>query len=179
MTTQLRHEPHAPSPVPATNAARHPAPALQWLYEAIVEVGALESLGQGPLGERRFVAIHGGKFTGQFGAQALRGTVLPGGADRQLVRGDGVRLLDALYEMKTDDGVVLTVRNQVKIVEHPHYAPEQGRTAFSVLEVTAPLGPYAWLNDAILLGTVTPLMPQQQAVAINVYRVAAQVSSDA
>jgi hypothetical protein len=29
------------------------------------------------------------------------------------VRADGYRLLDALYEMKTDDDTIITVRNQV------------------------------------------------------------------
>jgi hypothetical protein len=36
-------------------------------------------------------------------------------ADRQLVRKDGTKVLNALYELKTDDGSVITVNNQVLI----------------------------------------------------------------
>ena len=55
------------------------------------------------------VPITGGTFEGP----NIRGTVLAGGADRQLLRGDGVRTLDALYELQTDDGAIFTVRNQL------------------------------------------------------------------
>ena len=134
------------------------------LYEAVVDIADTISLGQGPLGERRIINITGGEFQGE----RLRGRVLPGGADRQLVRPDGTRLLDAIYEMQTHDGVVLSVHNRVKVVEKPGTE----RQAFSHVEVIAPAGPYAWLNDAVLVGMAHPRLPQRQAVLVQVFQLA-------
>ena len=76
--------------------------------------------------------------------------MLPGGADRQLWRPDGVRELDALYEMQHEDGSVFTIRNQVTI----HEAEGQPRYAFSHVKVTAPEGPHGWLNQRVFVGTL-------------------------
>ena len=93
----------------------HKTPNVLPIYEAVVDVEDAIEMGQGPLGIRRMVGIVGGEFQGS----RLHGRVLPGGADRQLIRPDGVRILDALYEMETHDGVLLTVHNRVKVVERP------------------------------------------------------------
>ncbi len=42
----------------------------------------------------------------------MRGRVLPGGADWQLVRPDGVAELEALYVLETDDGARIHVHNR-------------------------------------------------------------------
>jgi hypothetical protein len=91
--------------------------------------------------------------------------VLPGGADRQLLRPDGVKELDALYEMETHDGAAITVRNRV-LVDDP--SPD-GRYARSVLQLTAPDGPHAWLNRRVFVGTLASLRPQREADRISVY----------
>ena len=122
------------------------------------------SLGQGPRGERFIVPILGGRFEGP----RLRGTVLPGGADRQLLRADGVKELDALYELQTDDGAVITVRNRVLIDENA----TPGRYARSVLQLSAPAGPHDWLNRRVFVGTLHSLRPARAAVCIRVYELA-------
>jgi hypothetical protein len=139
-----------------------PPPGTEFIYEAIVDIAAREALGRSPLGERFIVPILGGSFEGP----RLRGVVLPGGADRQLVRADGVRRLDAFYEMRTDDGTVLTVRNRV-LIDDP---PGGSRYAFSNIEITAPEGPHDWLNRRVLVGTLNTLQPQRMAVRIRVYQ---------
>jgi hypothetical protein len=147
-----------------TSFDRPAAPRSEFAYEAIVDVGELMPLGRGPLGERRIIPILGGEFEGP----GLRGIVLPGGADRQLIRPDGLRLLDAFYEMKTDDGAILTVRNRARIRDGaPGSVPVY---AFSALEVTAPEGPYDWLNQFVLVGTVRTQRPARQAVLISVFK---------
>lgn len=140
-------------------------PRTEFVYEAVVEIGPLVPLGDSPLGERRLVPITGGVFQGP----RIRGTVLPGGADRQLVRKDGVRRLDALYEMKTEDGAILTVRNQVLIDAGRDGAPDH---RFSTIDVTAPEGPYAWLNRLVLVGTLASLRPAREAVLVRAFRLA-------
>jgi hypothetical protein len=90
--------------------------------------------------------------------------VLPGGADRQLLRADGVKELDALYELQLHDGTVLTVRNRVTVDEQV-----QPRYARSVVQVTAPAGPWDWLNRRCLVGGLQSLRPQAQAVLVSVF----------
>lgn len=138
-------------------------PRTEFVYEAIVDLEPSVTIGEGPLGERRIVPITGGEFAGA----GLKGTVMPGGADRQLVRKDGSRLLDALYELKTDDGVIITVHNQV-LVRTP---PGQPRYAASHITLSAPNGKYGWLNDHVYTGTLDSLRPKRNAVLIRVFRI--------
>ena len=102
---------------------------------------------------------------GSFEGPRLRGKVLAGGADRQLLRKDGARLLDALYEMQTDDGAIITVHNQV--LTRPDGPGRDYR--FSHVTLTAPEGKYAWLNQSVHVGTLHSLRPRP-AVLIRVYR---------
>lgn len=141
------------------------APASVLAWEAVVDVGPRQDLGLSPAGERFIIPILGGAFAGEVDGRRLHGRVLPGGADRQLLRPDGIKELDALYEMQTDDGAVLTIHNRVLID-----APEGGeRYAFSQVRVTAPEGPYAWLNRRVFVGTLHPLPPERKAVLIRVW----------
>ena len=139
-------------------------PRISLVYEAQVDIGAREDLGIGPMGQRFIVPILGGHFQGLDG---LNGVVLPGGADRQLIRPDGIKQLDAEYEMRTDDGVVLSVRNQVLVDE----AAKPERYARSVVRVDAPAGRLGWLSQRILVGSLRSLRPERQAVSIGVYLV--------
>ena len=139
-------------------------PRTEFVYEAVCTLLPAMKLGDGPLGERRMVPITGGQFAGP----RLRGTVLPGGADRQLVRRDGARMLNALYELQTDDGAVITVNNRVLVKD----LAGGGRYAFSTIDITAPDGPHGWLNDGVYVGTLDSLQPRA-AVLIRVFRVVA------
>jgi Protein of unknown function (DUF3237) len=139
-------------------------PRTEFVYEAIFDLAPTMNLGDSPLGERRMVPITGGSFEGP----NIRGKVLPGGADRQLIRKDGVRQLDALYELQAEDGAVITVRNRVLIDDPGSGRP---RYAFSTLEITAPEGPHAWLNRGVYVGTLDSLRPQRAAVLIRVFKV--------
>ncbi len=138
-------------------------PRTELVWEAYVDLLPMIDMGDSPLGHRRMIPIAGGTFVGP----RLRGRILPGGADRQLVRKDGVTLLDALYEMQADDGAVLSIRNRVTI--DPAARPQP--YIRSAVEVTAPDGPHAWLNRAVFVGTLHPLPPEKKAVVIRVYEV--------
>jgi hypothetical protein len=138
-------------------------PRTEFVYEAMFQLGPTQTLGQGPLGERRMVPILGGRFEGP----RLKGTVLPGGADRQLIRQDGARLLDALYELQADDGAVITVHNRVLLDTRPDGSPY----AFSNIDITAPDGPHGWLNHLIFVGTLHPMRPEP-SVLVRVYHLA-------
>ncbi len=80
-------------------------PPLDFLMTLSVDVGEVVSMGPGPAGERRLIPIVGGTFQGP----RLRGKVLPGGADWQIVRADGVLDLDARYALQDEGGGVVSV----------------------------------------------------------------------
>ena len=145
------------------NAVPLVLPRTQFVYELIADLEPTLNLGDSPLGERRMVPIVGGTFEGP----NIRGKVLPGGTDRQLVRKDGVRVLNALYELQTDDGAIITVNNHVLVDDQPG----RQRYVFSTLEITAPKGPHVWLNRGVFVGTLNSLRPGRSAVLIRVYKV--------
>lgn len=138
-------------------------PTLRLIFEALVDVTERIDLGTGPLGPRFIVPITGGVFRGGPGFEALRGKVLPGGADRQQLRQDGVKELDALYELRADNGSILTVRNRV-LIDDPG---DQPRYAMSRIQITAPEGEWAFLNRRLILGTMQSARPDRNAVIIR------------
>ena len=81
---------------------------FDYLMEVSVDVGEIVTMGHAPLGERRVVSILGGTFEGA----ELKGEVLAGGADWQIVRKDGVLDVDARYVLKEDDGSLIQVISQ-------------------------------------------------------------------
>ena len=41
----------------------------------------------------------------------MRGEIIPGGADWQIIAADGTAILEARYTLRTDDGALIYVRN--------------------------------------------------------------------
>ncbi|WP_321876812.1 DUF3237 domain-containing protein [Paraburkholderia bannensis] len=151
--------------VTAAAAAEAPAqhvPVAQLVMEISCDLAPTMALGNSPIGERRMVPIVGGSFSGP----GIHGVVLAGGADRQLVRQDGFKQLSATYELKTDDGAVISVSNHV-------LAPAQrapGQAVFSNIDLVAPEGKYGWINDNVYVGTLDSLRPARDAVLIRIYK---------
>lgn len=83
-------------------------PELEFAFEAVAEIGAPLDLGITPHGRRRVIPVLGGRFEGP----AIRGRILPGGADWQLLRADGTAELDARYTLETDQGALIYVSNR-------------------------------------------------------------------
>ncbi|HZS36992.1 MAG TPA: DUF3237 domain-containing protein [Polyangia bacterium] len=75
----------------------------QLLMTLEVAVAAPQKIGAAPHGARATAAITSGTFEGP----RLRGTVLPGGGDWTLLRGDGVLELDLRLTLETDDGALI------------------------------------------------------------------------
>ena len=82
-------------------------PALQFVMRLSVEVSVPTELGEISGVKKRIVPITGGSFEGP----KIKGIVIPGGADWQYTRPDGVAVLEARYTLKTDDGRLITVEN--------------------------------------------------------------------
>jgi hypothetical protein len=70
-----------------------------------VTVATSLSIGAVPHGARRTAVLSGGMFDGP----RLRGTILPGSADWQLLRSDGVLEMDLRFTLLTDDGALISM----------------------------------------------------------------------
>ena len=131
---------------------------LEPLLGAEITLAAPLELGDTPLGRRRVIPITGGTFRGA----RLSGRVLPGGADWQVIRADGVADLDARYTLETDDGALIYVRNK----GYRHGPAEVLQKLAAGIPVDPALyymrttpwfetgaGRYHWLNRVVCVGT--------------------------
>lgn len=146
---------------------------LQPLFRAEITLAPPQELGETPQGRRRIIGITGGRFSGE----RLSGRVLPGGADWQLVRADGVADLDARYTLETDDGALIYVRNRGY-----RHGPAEVMRRLAAGEAVDPAlyymrttprfetgdARYAWLNRMVCVATASRL---PQAVHLEVYEV--------
>jgi hypothetical protein len=82
-------------------------PTLSLAMTLTVQVGPPTELGEVPRGRRRIIPILGGTFEGP----TVRGKVMAGGADWQLVRADGLAELDTRYMLQTDGGSLVYIQN--------------------------------------------------------------------
>jgi hypothetical protein len=73
-----------------------------------VELADILAFGATPYGERRVVNILGGSVTGM----RLRGRILPGGADWQIIRSDGTADIRARYTIEAEDGALILVNSE-------------------------------------------------------------------
>jgi hypothetical protein len=146
---------------------------LQPLLRAEIALAPAQELGPAPLGRRRIIPITGGRFRGE----RLSGRVLPGGADWQIVRGDGVAQLEARYTLETEDGALISVHN----VGLRHGPPELLAKIAAGEPVDAALyymrttpsfetgaAKYLWLNRLVCVATGARL---KDAVELDVYEV--------
>jgi hypothetical protein len=82
-------------------------PTLTFAFEVRATVGSPMEVGNVAQGRRRIVPITGGTFEGP----GLRGKVMNGGADWQIIRADGFTELDTRYTLETDKGQIIYVQN--------------------------------------------------------------------
>jgi hypothetical protein len=94
--------------VAAQGPAQGPAaPRLTFAFEVRATVGPPMEVGDVAHGRRRIVPITGGTFEGP----GIKGRVLAGGADWQIIRPDGFSELDTRYTLETDKGQIIYVQN--------------------------------------------------------------------
>lgn len=166
----------------ATGTAAHAAelipiegPKLTLVMNLVVTCTDPEKVGGGPAskdGQRTEIwPIVGGRFEGL----GIRGTVIPGGGDFPVTRPDGIEVIDALYRLKTDDGVQIIIHNRGLVYTPTAEQPYRFRL---VPEFIAPVGKYDWLNKAIFLSTLVEVPKEMQLAGpgendrlIQVYRV--------
>ena len=143
------------------------------IFRIQAEVGDMQHFGQTPYGERRVIDIRGGRIEGA----RLKGRILPGGADWQIVRTDGVIDLDARYTIETEAGGRILVRS-----DGMRHGPSEVLAALHRGEQVDPSHYYfrtmmrfetadpglAWLNRMLALGRG---VRELHAVRLDVYEV--------
>lgn len=133
-------------------------PGLIFMFEASGALAQPVTIGDTPLGFQRVIPIVAG---GGFEGPEIRGRMV-GGHDWQTTRADGVTVVDALYMLETDDGVILQCRNRGL----RHGPPDTMRRLAAgepvdpseyyfrtAPEFTAPAGRYDWMNRSLFLCT--------------------------
>ena len=124
-------------------------PGLEFVCELRVNCGPAYTVGQTAHGTRVVIPILGGTFSGP----AMKGEIIGGGADYQLVDQErGRNEIEAIYSIRTDDGVYIHIRNCGLITMN---RGENGDPEFyfrTAPKFEAPQdSPYDWLNNAIFV----------------------------
>ena len=143
------------------------APELRHVCDIDVDVGPIRDLGPTPHGRRRIIAILGGRVRGP----RLEAEIVPGGADWQYVRSDGVVELEARYAIRTADGTEIAVTNRGLRRASPEVMERMSRGEpvdpalvyfRTVPTFEAPAGAYDWLNRSVFVATAARLPDKVQ-----------------
>ena len=143
-------------------------PQLEFALQLKVTLGDSYDVGDTQHGQRIVIPITGGTFEGP----AIKGTIINGGADYQLANKSlGRTELEAIYSIKTDDGVYIHVRNRGIIWSGKD---AQGNPSFYFMaapQFEAPAdSKYAWLNNALFV--CAPDFTQEfKGIVLNVWKV--------
>jgi hypothetical protein len=127
---------------------------LRPLFTLSAQVAPPQVTPDGPYGQRRFIPVTGGSFEGP----RLRGRVLPGGSDCQLIRPDGVAELDVRVTLEVDDGAVILMRGiglrhgppeVMQRIARGEAVPASAYYFRESMIFEAPAGTHDWLNRIV------------------------------
>ncbi len=148
-------------------------PEFRHVCDIEVDVGPIRDLGATPHGRRRIIQILGGTVRGP----RLEADIVPGGADWQYVRADGVVELEARYSMKTKDNIEIAVINRGLRRASPEIMERlsRGEAVDPALvycrtapTFEAPAGPYEWLNRSLFVATAARLPDKVQITVFEI-----------
>ena len=133
-------------------------PELIFAFEVRAEVGAAIDVGKTSRGHRKIVPITGGTLEGP----GINGRILPGGADWQIVRPDGVVELEARYTVEMDRGNLLYIENKgirraaPEIMARLSAGESLDESLYyfrTVPRFECASPDYAWLMESVFVGT--------------------------
>jgi hypothetical protein len=110
-------------------------------------------------GYMKVIPIIGGTFEGK-----LNGEIVPGGADWNTTRDNGISHVFAKYLLKTDDGKFISIENEGKIK-----FDENSNIKSSPRFQADSSGKYAWLNTGVYVASLDGGKKEGQ-VEITVYK---------
>jgi hypothetical protein len=150
-----------------------PPLVTEFAFTATVQVGEPLTVDRTPDGVRRYIPIVGGTVSGPL----LNGIVLAVGGDSQMIRSDGLVIVEARYMISTDDGILISVTNRgfrhgppavmARLMRGEHVAREEYYFR-TVAQFEAPIGSrYASLNEYLFIGTAER---EPHAAIVHFYR---------
>lgn len=133
-------------------------PELEHIIDLNVSIGTPINVGKTPGGIRNIIPITGGTFCGP----RIKGKILSGGADYQMMSDDHSRnQLEAIYNLQTDDGISIHIRNKgISTDDYFYCSPTFEAPSDSK---------YAWLNNAIFV--CRPFDFKPNAIGLRVWMV--------
>jgi hypothetical protein len=143
------------------------------IFTVNADLAAILRFGRTPYGERRVIDIEGGTVSGA----RLKGRILRGGADWQIIRTDGTADIQARYTIEADNGGHILVSSEGLRHGPPHVMEKLGsgenvdpsqyyfRTVMR-FETADPA--HAWLNNILALARGAR---EAQSVRLDVYEV--------
>ena len=142
------------------------APQLEFALQLKVTLGEAVCSDNTQHGRRTVIPITGGTFEGP----GIKGTIVNGGADYQL-NAEGRTELEAIYCIKTDDGIYIHVRNRGIIAnsKDANGTPSFYFRAAPQFEAPAD-SKYGWLNNSLFLCAPT-FAADFRGIVLNVWRV--------
>ena len=143
------------------------APELEFALQLKVTLGQTFSIENTQHGRRTVIPITGGTFEGP----GIKGTIINGGADYQLANAQGRTELEAIYCIKTDDGIYIHVRNRGIIANTKDANGNQSFYFRAAPQFEAPAdSKYGWLNNALFV--CAPSFSQGfNGIVLNVWKV--------
>lgn len=142
-------------------------PQLEFALQLKVTLGEAFSINNTQHGRRTVIPITGGTFEGP----GIKGTIINGGADYQIANADGRTELEAIYCIKTDDGIYIHVRNRGIIANGKD---ADGKPSFyfrAAPQFEAPAdSKYGWLNNALFV-CAPEFSADFKGIVLNVWKV--------
>lgn len=127
------------------------------VMELLVQCDPPLEIGEMFDGNKKVIPIVGGTFEGP----ELKGEILPGGADWNTTLPDGSSEVWARYTLKADDGTLISVTNQGKLVPKPSAGDKdkpfnfkEDMYAYTVPSFEVSNEKYDWLNKNLFIGTL-------------------------
>src|SRR4051794_10292554 len=84
-----------------------PQLATKYVFSLAIKIGTPIVAGEIGWGTRRIIPVLGGELRGP----GVHGTILPSGADFQIIRPNGFTELEAKYALEMDDGAIVYIDN--------------------------------------------------------------------
>ena len=147
---------------------------LEFVAHASIELDPPLELGTVLTGRRRVIGIAGGSFIGPL----LDATILPGGADWQIVTNDGTAIIDTRYSARTTNGELLYIATQgfrsgpPEVLARLAAGEDVPSTEYSFrlsarIECGGPT--HSWVNSTVFVATAARAA---SAVTYDLYRLA-------
>lgn len=140
-------------------------PQLELIGRCRADLGQPLELGHTPWGRRRIIPILGGEFDGP----RVSATILPGGADWQVIHEDGMASIDTRYTLRTPDDALISVATRGvrhgppdvlrRLAEGQPVDPSEYYFRVCVQYETG-ASAYRWLNQIVAVASAVRLADQ-------------------